>query len=340
MGTLKSITTSREEYQSMKSTTKVPRNVNVLILAGYRTGSTILSELFMRNPDAYYIFEPGFLLELDNCSHEFSTFTRSAELTRFLNVLYTCDFENETSQCYFDAAEVMRGTIRFNVRWTIKMRLGLNYANISKMNLTEYCLQHPITAVKTIRVEKISQVVPLMRDPKIDLKVIDLVRDPRGKASSVLTIKDELSEKMLLRSIEHYCSLGMENIAIGKSMDEWLRHNYIAVRYEDFANKPIEVTQKLYTTLGLELPPDLIPWLTINTSHDGHGNAYSTTRDSKVTAHAWRRNLSIRTIQRIENIQACRVFMNYTGYGLVDGRHNLLNDSSISFLESRPEWFL
>ena len=116
---------------------------------------------------------------------------------------------------------------------------------------------------------------PLIVDDNINLKIIHLVRDPRGSALS--RIKYRLSEKIspivcsqfpkhgrlkplnlfsvtpeTRSTVRGMCKWIRKNAVVSPDLlPAWLQRRYYLVRYEDFADTPLKVTQDLYRFVGI-----------------------------------------------------------------------------------------
>ena len=209
------------------------------------------------------------------------------------------------------------------------------------------CARKNNIAIKTIRIHDINLLLPLILDKDVKLKVIHLVRDPRGMVASRLMLYYHTHKTVfphryyghLMKAVaEEYCSTWLKNIEIGRYVKE-IRNNYMLLRYEDAATNPIAAARKIYSFLGLGryIPNRIQKWILNNTlqPEPGKFNPYSTQRDSKITAEHWRSKLTYETIKIIENTGRCRELMNAVGYLPVYDRGDL-NKTEISFVDTMP----
>merc|ERR1712080_692838 len=149
----------------------------------WRSGSTFLGDLLNRNPGVFYYFEP---------LHYYSQMTKkekaeSQEPEDFLRSLYTCSF---TSRNVGFLHHVAVPANKFLLKNHNK-RLWNSCANLLPREtmcllpeyLNQICPLYPIRLIKTVRL-RVAKVEPLLKDPAMDLKVVMLVRDPRGVYNS------------------------------------------------------------------------------------------------------------------------------------------------------------
>ena len=67
-------------------------------------------------------------------------------------------------------------------------------APINPVRLNKHCQQSEIVAMKVIYLCKLEWLVPLLKDPLLNVKIVHLVRDPRSTiASRIRSKKNKLS---------------------------------------------------------------------------------------------------------------------------------------------------
>ena len=127
------------------------------------------------------------------------------------------------------------------------------------------------------------------------LKIIHLVRDPRGIVSSRFTIRtiSLLAKDKMAKEAKALC----HRILI--DMDEYSRlknkypNNIVQLRYEDIATQPEASANFLYQfTRGIAVPEQVISIIK-NITHSQTDDWFGTTRkDSAATAYQWKTTLS------------------------------------------------
>lgn len=198
--------------------------------------------------------------------------------------------------------------------------------------------------IKGVRVLDLSTLVPLMKDPDINLQIVQLFRDPRAVHNSRLKSKTALVKESIqvLRSrkpndgykrlflpntrvnrADSYVSAAMELICDNWLRDmllvsgapPWIQRNYLRVRYEDLVLRPLLELQRLYHFSNLTTSPALENFALNMT----HGRGYSSdkpflisSRDAKEAIYAWRERLNVGQIQQVELF--CSEVMRLLGY--------------------------
>nr|XP_002733262.1 PREDICTED: carbohydrate sulfotransferase 1-like [Saccoglossus kowalevskii] len=333
---------------------------NVLVSASMRTGSSFVGELLNQNPDSLYIFEPLKSLKLKDSDPYLPLF--GADM---LAAFYRCNFSAPSLKRFlddFNSESVM--TKRNHVREWVGWRYcsGWNTADKTYENCkpftpaiaSESCTKHTIKAAKIIRINDLSNLIHLMKDPEIDLKVINVIRDPRGKISSVLpihlngyrTISRMESNKIftvehlnahpeLSEILQRYCTETLRNILLARHASWFPKRNYQVIRYEDAAYEPKKTAEIIYKFLGLNFHGDVLKWVDENTRQENIQDpnfVYSTRRDSRMTAENWRRKLTLELAKSIENTGECGKLMDTLGYALLEAIMMIKDDPNVSCL--------
>lgn len=136
----------------------------------------------------------------------------------------------------------------------------------------------------------------LCRIPELDLRIIHLLRDPRGWCNSRRKNFNEPLEQTAHRWVE-------QNSRISKIISRIPQSQNITLRYEEFCEDPQSAMMRIWTLADLPtitLPDDL------NTiQHHLLGNRMRTQRNLKITQDlSWQTQLSIDEQKTIEQITA------------------------------------
>ncbi|CAL1538408.1 unnamed protein product [Lymnaea stagnalis] len=236
-------------------------------------------------------------------------------MRNFLN----CDFES-LDEGSLSQPHLIRSPTTFNYSSCLKMPWIQNDTYQDEMiksipgcisDLKESCRPAKVTVLKVIEAQ-MSQAKSLMRsDPKV--KVIHLIRDPRGVLSSrryFRKFNDEDPESFS-RDI---CNSVLEDIGISRSLSQTFPGRVLTVRYEDIAKEPIRVTKQLYRFVGLEMTPSLEKriWEMTYAGLPDDCNICPVRSNSTETANGWRKGLSFRTVAKIQ--EECKTLFAVMGY--------------------------
>ncbi|KFW91736.1 Carbohydrate sulfotransferase 1 [Phalacrocorax carbo] len=333
------------------------RKTHVLILATTRSGSSFVGQLFNQHFDVFYLFEPLYHVQytlIPKLTQSKSTTDRRGMMGAsrdLLRSLYDCDLyflEN-----YIKPQPVNHTTDRLFRRGASKalcsppvceslgaIDLHLEEGDCVKkcgtLNLTlatESCKEHGHVAIKTVRVPEVSDLRALVEDPRLNLKVIQLVRDPRG----ILAIWDGTGRKpynLDVTQLTTVCEDFWNSVSTGLNRPPWLKGKYMLVRYEDLARNPMKKTEEIYDFLGIPMDSNVERWIQNNTRGDRSSSKhkYGTVRNSAATAEKWRFRLSYEIVAFTQH--ACQQVLAQLGYKTAGSEEELKN-LSMSLVEER-----
>ena len=337
------------QEQNWAATSVDKSSLHVMILARMRTGSTLAGEIFNQNPDVFYLFEPLHTIDCYVRRKYIKEYERMERSRVLLNNLNTCHF----SQTYVDCITAWGlGRFKSNVLRRIcdtSFRCNI----LSPETLAQECVKYEnVFAMKMIRAN-LEMIRPLVTEKQMNIKIIHLIRDPRGTANSrkryyndmlnmnagaagrfgirtrtmvelgLLEKKPNLPYKV--NTLESLCQWMRETVGTAKDHPEWLKGRYKIVRYEDMAHDPIRITKDIYDFVGLDLSEDIVQWVreNTNTTEDKGMQTFSTHKNSSATASSWRQFLTYKEVLSVQKI--CGDVMNLLGYPLIEKPEDLVN---------------
>lgn len=218
------------------------------------------------------------------------------------------------------------------------------------LNLTlaaESCLSKQHHAIKTVRVRQLETLQPLVEDPRLDVRVIQLVRDPRAVLASRMvafsskyqTWKAWAQDGQVpeddeeVKRLKGNCDNIRMSAEMGLSRPRWLRNRYMLVRYEDIARYPMQKAEEMYRFTGIPFSPQAREWILKNTqTTQGASGIYSTQKNSSEQAEKWRFSIPFTLAQVVQRV--CGSTMKLFGYRLVSDEKTLTN-KSFSLLEEK-----
>ncbi|XP_066562172.1 carbohydrate sulfotransferase 7 [Amia ocellicauda] len=330
---------------------------HIYLHATWRTGSSFLGELFNQHPDVFYLYEP--MWTMWQALYPGDAGSLQGAVRDMMNSLFRCDFS--VLKLYAGTKNI---STSFIFGWkTNKVicseplcpaykrdQIGLIRGDVCEKcpardirDLERECKKYPVVVIKDVRVLDLGILVPLIRDPGLNLQIIQLFRDPRAVHNSRLKSKQALVKESIqvLRSkkqtdkfkrllvpsrsnrAENYVSSAMELICdnwlgdmlIIRNAPQWVKRNYIQLRYEDLVMRPVQELQRMFrfSNLGSFAAMDKF---VLNMTH---GEGYSSdkpflisSRNAKEAIHAWRERLSVEQISQVETY--CSEVMRRLGY--------------------------
>ncbi|XP_076137297.1 carbohydrate sulfotransferase 1-like [Alosa pseudoharengus] len=345
-----------------------PSKSHVLILAATRSGSSFLGQLFNHHSDVFYLYEPLNHIQTPlNSTHANRRMILGASRD-LLRGLFRCDLHlledyiRPQPEKHITDQLKRRGASKALCSPPVCHVFSPQLVNVTEsqcvqkcgsLNLTlasQSCQQRGHVVIKTVRVPEVSDVRDLLEDPRLNLKVIQLVRDPRGVlASRMMTfpqnyplmrlwkMKRQKPEGLNLTQ-EPVCEDYRRSVATALRQPDWLRGRYMLVRYEDLAKEPRQKIKEVFTFLGLNLDKSVVDWIKENTHGRGSWSpmdVLSTNRDSATNSDSWRLKLSYDMVQYLQTL--CQTTLHELGYTFVNSSEELRNLSVILF-KKRNFW--
>ncbi|XP_017290183.1 carbohydrate sulfotransferase 3 [Kryptolebias marmoratus] len=353
---------SSEHQEVMKR-----RRKHVLLLATTRTGSSFVGEFFnQQGENMFYLFEPLWHVEkMLTLETGGTNATASAKAYRdVLRQLFLCDFS--LLESFIDPLPVNHITTALFRRESssslceesvcspfikgVFERYHCRTRRCGPLNLTmasESCLNKEHRVIKSVRVRQLENLRPLAEDPRLDIKFIQLVRDPRAVLASRMvafaakyknwkewakggSVSLDFAEVMKLKGNCDNIRLSAE---AGLKQPPWLRGRYMLVRYEDIAQFPMRKAIEMYRFSGIPFTPQVKSWILKNTQASKEtSGVYSTQKKSSEQVEKWRFSLPFKIAQVVQRV--CGPTLKLFGYKLVSSEE-MLTDKSISLIEDK-----
>jgi len=176
--------------------------------------------------------------------------------------------------------------------------------------IEEQCKNSQHILVKTIRMSLELADLALLYFP--ELKIIHLIRDPRGITNSRLHGGFSLTRKVESHS-ENVCSRFEEDLNFVQEIRSKSLSSITIVLYEALAEKPLSGAKFLYNFVGLPISNSTLVWVYNSTHAEDNGGFFGTARkDSAANAYKWRNELAFTTIQTIDKY--CTTVYTMVGY--------------------------
>uniref|UniRef100_A0A8C4SV37 Sulfotransferase n=1 Tax=Erpetoichthys calabaricus TaxID=27687 RepID=A0A8C4SV37_ERPCA len=283
----------------------------VYIFSTWRSGSSFFGEIFNQDPAVFFLYEPlwhiwkrlypGDALSLQGASRD------------MLRSLYHCDFSifqlyhvpvgnnfttNDIFAAFFNkviCSYPICSAYRKDVVKQVDAKVCSKCPPRNLRLLEKECLKYNTIVVKGVRIFDLNVLAPLLEDPSMEIKIIHLVRDPRGenvhvaKSNTLLTVQKSPA---------------------------WLNGKYMLVRYEDFIEDPVNRLKEIYSFINIPLVHSIKLFAFQMTR--GPSGSFSpfvvSSRNSTITASAWRKGLTFPQISQVQEL--CSFSMNILGYKL------------------------
>ncbi|KAM9320010.1 carbohydrate sulfotransferase 7 [Gastrophryne carolinensis] len=353
----------REEEQEEDGARVSPQpRTHLYVHATWRSGSSFLGELFNQHPGVFYLYEPAW--HMWQSLYPGDAESLQGALRDLLRSLFRCDFsalrlyagENLTTTGLFGwkSSKVMcsaplcpAGGPRDRVGLVETEECQQSCPAQPLRDLERECRRYPVVVIKDVRLLDVSALQPLLMDPGLNLRIVQLFRDPRAMHNSRLRSKRSLlreslqvlrsrlrgvdaagkaqqqqqlqrrgADYLLFGSLEVICQGWLQDLLLAHGRGPpWLRQRYLRIRYEDLVLSPQKELSRLLRFAGL--PPlseldDFVMNMTRGPSYSSDRPFLVSARNAREAVNAWRERLSQEQIRRVE--EACGEVMQVLSY--------------------------
>ncbi|XP_072210236.1 carbohydrate sulfotransferase 7 [Excalfactoria chinensis] len=195
---------------------------HIYLHATWRTGSSFLGELFNQHPDVFYLYEP--MWHLWQALYPGDALSLQGALRDMLRALFRCDFSvlrlyaapaaprdplgaappaaNLTTAGIFGwrTNKVICSAPLCPAAPRPRREIGLVDGAACEQRcppralreLEAECRKYPVVVIKDVRLLDLGALLPLLREPGLNLRVVQLFRDPRAVHNSRLKAKQAL----------------------------------------------------------------------------------------------------------------------------------------------------
>lgn len=191
------------------------------------------------------------------------------------------------------------------------------------------CRAARVTSLKTIRLTMRQAERLLREDNKV--KVIHLVRDPRGTLNS-RSKGLKFKEKRVKGHAGLLCSHILQDIQTGEELKVRYPGRVMTARYEDLAMEPLARARQLFSFAGLDLDAATKDYILNITSRGLKDTCALCTQraNSTVTASKWRRQLSFQKVSAIDSL--CGGVYEKMGYLPLTSNTDLKKETVAAFI--------
>ncbi|XP_029963230.1 carbohydrate sulfotransferase 3-like [Salarias fasciatus] len=355
-----------EEQEDLAMNRNSSGHKHVLLMATTRSGSSFVGEFFNQHGEnMFYLFEPLWHVERFLLSPAGARNTSVSSVYRdVLQKLFLCDFsglekfispppqQHVTTDLFRRESSVSLcdDPVCTPVIKHVFERYHCKNRQCGPLNFTlasESCLSKQYHTIKSVRVIHLDTLKPFVEDPRMDVRIIQLIRDPRAVLASRMVAfssqyqtwkawaqdgqvpEDDVEMKRLKGNCDHI----RVSAELGLSQPSWLKHRYMLVRYEDIARYPMQKAEEMYKFMGIPFSSQAREWILKNTytTQEASG-VYSTQKNSSEQSEKWRFSIPFTLAQVVQEL--CGPTMKLFGYKFVEDENTLTNNS-ISLLEDK-----
>ena len=323
--------------RTSSDTTRRPARRSLLIFGHDRSGTTFISAMFAKDPQIFMVYEPLWITKrweyydpdykCSQCELKVVSsivacnFTRSPVSTKFLSY---------TSYPWTGALPVNIFKSPKFCNTSMDLKGEINCSELGKHpeyvdNVCSSKFKHSVVKVSPVRLpqEKLANLVPqvLLENPDIDLRVLHLVRDPRGGIDSRINLKwmKDYPNPGLASIASKLCDTIVGNLQhADRTFTELkLKHKYKMVLYKQIADDPLGTSKDIYNFAGFDMPVETEKWIVESTApskkklKEEIKQPFSTVRNATGNADKWRQDAFFQRNKVIE--RACKQLMELLG---------------------------
>lgn len=285
----------------------------LVILSTWRSGSTFLGDILNSMPGNYYHYEPLLFYDIRQIRGP----PESPEAIDTLRHLLKCNYTG--LETYLDYGQSHTYLFTHNHRLWRNCQLYPQFCFDSQF-LNPFCRLFPLQSMKVVRI-RASLAEPLLIDSSLNVKIVLLVRDPRGTIQS-RKHREWCPGQPDCDTPSILCDDMVSDFKAAEILIKKYPSRFKAIRYEDLSLEPFKVTKDILNFYGLPFDADVEDFLDSHTRTD-IGGVSSTFRDSKTAPFHWMRDLSFNEIQYIQ--MQCNEAMEMWGYKQADNEEALIS---------------
>ncbi|XP_053664323.1 carbohydrate sulfotransferase 1 [Anopheles marshallii] len=273
-----------------------------IIVTTWRSGSTFLGDILNALPGNYYHYEP--LLDFDIVQIRGPP-NDSVALHNLRHLLH-CDYTEMEN--YLEFGRTHNYLFSHNTRlWQQCVRFP-QYCYEPRF-LGPFCRLFPRQSMKVVRL-RAALVTPLLEDESLNVRVVLLIRDPRGSMQS-RKHRVWCPGRPDCDDPSTVCSDMQLDYEAAIELIKRFPRRFRVVRYEDLSLNPYKMTKEILQFYGLPYHPEVKMFLDTHTKQDV-GGVSSTYRDSKSAPFHWTKDLTFDEVKIIQD--SCVSAMRSWGY--------------------------
>lgn len=212
-----------------------------------------------------------------------------------LRHLFMCDF-NLVNDASINKFMFMSRSFRPYMECSKQQR---NHRNCTKV-ITRICSNASVRAIKVVRLPMAMEVIRELLTLVPDLKIVHLLRDPRGKLSSPFIAHG--GRKKIKTISKSWCQQLENEIDNRTFLDTLYPQQFLQVIYEDMAESIPEVARQVTTFAGLSFNDEILKFLLAAVTGKEESGSLNVRRGDPVsTAYSWRTRLPFSSVQAIDD---------------------------------------
>ncbi|XP_033729014.1 carbohydrate sulfotransferase 4-like [Pecten maximus] len=296
------------------------KTYNLLLIGYLRGGTTLLGEILGLRNDSFYVYEPlhkmaefeyfkaGYVCSMNNESCRKANETTAMDIIR---AIYRCDFHHYQDQLRIFQHMKSRGLESINDR---KWKLAFVECHGEWRGCPE-SYQSRCSSRSSIvsKVPRLSVgLASKLLDTFSNLKIIHLVRDPRG----IMNSRSKLHWTPVPEGAISLCKKMKDDYFDSKKIKEVYHERIFTLSYENITKHPVETLKEIYNLAGYNFDAAeevRVAKRTSSSTSESPSNTYR--QNSSKTADAWRKQIPKNVLS--ETNKACSSLYPLLGYPII-----------------------
>ncbi|CAG5042121.1 unnamed protein product [Parnassius apollo] len=292
------------------------RPLRSLIISTWRSGTTFLGEILNSMPGTFYHYEPLLKYEIIQIRGP----PHADKALKTIKRMLKCNYDE--MEDYFEYGKGHLHQFSHNTRLWDHCKFKKELCFDSEFT-AKFCRLFPFQSMKVVRV-RLRLVQEILQDKELNVKVILLIRDPRGVMQS-RQHRNFCQPAPDCWKPELLCAdMISDYVAAGRLLQQY-PDRLIVLRYEDLALNPNSTTHRLFKFLGLGVTQSVEEFLHSHTNVEVAGVS-STFRVSRDVPFRWKNVLDFDYVEDIQ--MTCKEAMGLWGYKMA---HNATHMASKDF---------
>ena len=294
-----------------------PHKKIIIMVTGFRSGSSFLGNLFDGNPAIHYLFEPFHdnhirtlrkrkLLIGEHPRHHES----DLRMLYLQQLLHNCTaFASPFATIYGRCGTEEENWRRFNSS-ACNITQAEDHRVAGMVSYHEICKYRNTTAIKVIRLEEVSDILKITKIKSADVRVIQLLRHPVALTSSrrkfrhffywnnikafensIRGHRDKTQRKIRVAFESFkYCSDHLKTLELAES-DAWLKARLKTVTHSSMSLRPLKTAKMVYSFVN-ETLTDQVKQHMANISL-GLSDGYNNSRDDNDPLNVYRNSTAL-----------------------------------------------
>ncbi|KAH9632145.1 hypothetical protein HF086_006579 [Spodoptera exigua] len=290
--------------------------IRTLVISSWRSGSTFLGDLVNSIPSNYYHYEPLLMYGTKQLRRP----TDATEALSIVRRMFKCNFEGLEEYFEFESKDLSLFSHSTRL-WEYCKNEKSNDLCFNGDFISRICKLFPFQSMKLVRL-RLSLVDEILNDNELNVRVILLMRDPRGLMQSRRHRRFcELSSDCWEPSL--VCADMISDYVAARNIMQRYPGRLLVVRFEDLALKPDITTQKILDFMRVDGRKAFDEFLESHTNMEVAG-VHSTFKVTRNIPFKWKYTLDYNYVNDLQI--ACKEAMRLWGYKMVYNETHMMSN--------------